>query len=57
MVACSPAISHWLLTDLFLVTGYKALANTAFDLFRGSHAHQADQARSSPSRPEMLPRP
>ena len=38
MVACSPAISHWLLTDLFLATGYKALANTAFDLFCGSHA-------------------
>ena len=32
MVACSPAISHWFLTDLFLVTGYKALANTAFGL-------------------------
>ena len=24
MVPCSPAIPHWLLTDLFLVTGYKA---------------------------------
>ena len=27
MVAYSPAISHWLLTNLFRVTGYNGLAN------------------------------